>query len=151
MAQGTRQVNPPNDWPQVTRADHQAFCLAEGWEQVRNARGGTGSHHVTYRLVLPNGSGLRTRISHPVDGSTYGPGLWATVRSQLAVSDEEFWACVRDGILPDRGVPSPRAEPLPSELVYMLHAKVGLADAEIGKLTRDQAIARLHEYWTTGS
>ena len=54
-------------WPQSTRQDHEKFCGAEGWGLVRDARGRTGTHHVTYELGLPDGRVLRTRISHPVD------------------------------------------------------------------------------------
>jgi hypothetical protein len=76
-----------------------------GWLDLA-ARGRTGTHYVTYELGLPDGRILRTRISHPVDRNAYGSSLWSHIlRDQLGVSEEEFWACVRDGIKPDRGVP----------------------------------------------
>src|SRR4051794_37351203 len=85
----------PVSRPQPTRDHHDRFCRIEGWRQVRNARGGTGTHHVTYELDLPDGRILRTRISHPVDRSTYGPAIWNHVlRDQLQVDEATFWACV---------------------------------------------------------
>ena len=139
-------------WPQPTREVHEKFCRTERWTQVRDARGRTGTHHVTFELVLADGRILRTRISHPVDRTTYGAGMWSHVlRDQLDVTEEEFWKCVQGGILPKRGTPDVPAEALPAELVYLLKNRVGLSDAEIATLSKDGAVARLNLYWTTGS
>lgn len=95
---------------------------------------------------------LRTRISHPPDRTTYGPSLWAHIlRDQLQVSEEEFWHCVRDAVLPDRGRPQAPAEALPADLVHLLIHRVGLTDAEVAGMSKDQALARLQRYWTEGS
>lgn len=135
-------------WPEPTRADHERFCLAEGWERVRDAKGRTGTHHVTYELPLHDGRVLRTRISHPPDRTTYGPSLWAHVlRDQLQVDQETFWACVREGRRPDRGVPAIPMEALPADLVHLLLTRVGLTEAEVRRLTKPEAIARLEQYW----
>ena len=73
--------------PTPTRADHEKFCRIEGWTSVRNARGSETNHHVTYELALPDGNVLRTRVSHPIDRSDYGPALWSHVlRDQLKMS-----------------------------------------------------------------
>jgi hypothetical protein len=78
--------------------------------------------------------------------------MWAHVlRDQLAVSAQEFWACVREGVKPDRGAPEPPANPLPTDLVHLLITRVGLTPAEIVAMTKDEAITRLHRYWTDGS
>jgi hypothetical protein len=139
-------------WPQPTRQDHEKFCDIEGWTPVRDARGRTGTHHVTYELHLPDGRVLRTRISHPVDRSTYGPSLWSHIlRDQLGVSEEEFWACVRDGVTPDRGEAAPPAEALPADLVHLLITRVGLADSEVATMTRAEAVERLNRYWAEGT
>ncbi len=137
--------------PEPTRQDHQRFCEAEGWKRVRDARGRTGTHHVTYELALPDGRVLRTRISHPPDRTTYGSGLWSHIpRDQLDVTEAVFWACVRNGVLPDRGVPAVPAEAIPAEVVHLLTTRVGLTEAEVARLGRDEAIERLRRYWTTG-
>jgi hypothetical protein len=139
-------------FPQPTREAHEKFCLTERWTQVRDARGRTGTHHLTFELALPDGRVLRTRISHPIDRSTYGASMWGHVLpDQLDVQEAEFWNCVQDGVLPGRGVPDAPAEALPAEVVYLLKNRVGLNDAELAALSKDEAVARLNQYWTTGS
>jgi hypothetical protein len=138
-------------WPQPTRADHETFCRTEGWRLVRDARDRTGTHHRTYELDLPDGRILRTRVSHPPDRTDYGPSLWQHIlRDQLAVSPEQFWRCVRDGIPPGRTLPAVPAGAMPAEVVHLLLAKVGLSEAEVAAMTREQAVARLNRYWTEG-
>lgn len=135
-------------WPAPTRQDHDAFCKNEGWQRVRDARGRTGTHHVTYELTLPDGRVLRTRISHPPGRVTYGPALWAHIlRDQLQVTEEEFWACARDGVQPDRGGPAAPAEALPADLAYMLVHRVGLAESDVAAMTKAEAVERLQRYW----
>lgn len=93
---------------------------------------------------------LRTRISRPVDRTDYGKSMWAHIlRDQLQVEEPVFWACVEDGVVPDRGQPEARPEALPVELVHLL-TKAGLDDAAIAEMTREEAIARLQRYWTEG-
>ena len=138
--------------PQPTRQDHDKFCSIEGWSRVRDARGRTGTHRVTYELHLPDGRILRTRISHPPDRGTYGPSLWRHIlRDQLDVSEDEFWTCVRDGVKLDRGLPETPAEALPADLVHLLITRVGLPESEVAAMTRAQAIERLDRYWAEGS
>ncbi|WP_433516983.1 cytotoxic translational repressor of toxin-antitoxin stability system [Nonomuraea sp. CA-143628] len=138
-------------WPQPTRDHHDSFCRIEGWRQVRNARGGTGTHNVTYELDLPDGRILRTRISHPVDRSTYGPGIWSHIlRDQLQVDEATFWACVQNDVKPDRGVPEPPSEALPADLVFMLISRVGLDEMAVAAMSKDEAIVRLQKYWIDG-
>lgn len=141
-------------WPAPTREAHESFCLAEGWAPVRDARGGrTGSHHRTYEFALPDGRILRTRISHPPDRTTYGPGMWTHIlRDQLGVNAADFWACVQDGQHPDRGGrPGPRGAAIPASLVAVLLTQVGLAEAEVAAMSRAEAIERVNHFWTTGS
>jgi hypothetical protein len=138
-------------WPRPTRADHERFCRIEGWKQVRDARGRTGTHHLTYELDLPDGRLLRTRVSHPPDRTDYGPGIWRHVlRDQLDVSEEQFWACVRDGTVPGRSAQQTSRDALPAEVVHLLLTRVGLAEPDVAAMTREQAVARLARYWTEG-
>jgi len=138
-------------WPQPTRQDHDKFCGVESWTAVRDARGRTGTHHVTYELQLPDGRILRTRISHPPDRSTYGSSLWSHIlRDQLGVTEEEFWACVRDGIKPGRGIPEAPPEAIAAELVHLLITRVGLAEREVAAMTKAEAVERLNRYWVEG-
>ena len=134
-----------------TRATHNQFCLTEKWEAVRNARGGKVTHHITYELPLLDGRRLRTRVSRPADNTTYGPSLWkAILREQLEVTEAEFWACVRDKQLPDRGQD---AEPtasasLPAGLVYQLIHVARVHEDEVMAMTLDEANARMAEHWS---
>ncbi|WP_093152698.1 cytotoxic translational repressor of toxin-antitoxin stability system [Saccharopolyspora antimicrobica] len=138
-------------WPPATRKDHDTFCRVEEWTEVRNARGRTGTHHVTYELGLPDGRILRTRISHPVNRTDYGPRMWKHIlRDQLQVEEDEFWVCVNDGIRPNRGMPERHAESLPVDLVRLLIVRVGLSEAEVASMSKDEAIARIQRHWTEG-
>lgn len=139
-------------FPQPARVAHEKFCRAEQWTQVRDARGRTGTHHLTFELALADGRVLRTRISHPVDRTGYGASMWSHIlRDQLDVVEDEFWKCVQDGIRPKRGVLEVPAEALPADLVFLLKNRVGLNEAEIAVLSKDEAVARLNQFWATGS
>jgi len=134
--------------PQPTRADHQQFVLNEGWQQVPS------SHHGTYELDLPDGRVLRTRISRPPNETSYGERMWAHIlRDQLDVTAEEFWTCVRDGVGPDRSpdeVVEEVDDAIPVDVVNLLVSRVGLTRQDLIGMTRQEAIARLNEYWSTG-
>jgi hypothetical protein len=137
-------------WPQPTREDHERFCQTEGWRPVRTARGRTGTH-VTCELDLPDGRILRTRISHPVDRSTYGRSIWGHIlRDQLQMDEASFWACVQEKVVPDRRMPTPPPEALPADLVHLLISRAGLDEREVAAMTKEEAIARLHRYWIDG-
>src|SRR6266568_4285210 len=50
---------------------------ADGWAPKRDARGRSGAgDHMRYRLELPDGRVLNTKISRPVDRTVYGEDLW---------------------------------------------------------------------------
>ena len=135
-----------------SRVDHNRFCTTEEWTPVRNARGGKVGHHVTYELPLPDGRVLRTRISRPVNTTTYGANLWTTiVRNQLEVTDTEFWSCVSDGVTPDRGGDEPEvpARALPAPLVWQLLHTANIPEEDVAQMTLDEAVAVLHAYWAS--
>jgi len=97
---------------------------------------------------------LRTRISRPPDRTTYGARLWAHVlRDQLQVTERAFWACVRDGVMPDRREPPAtdgRASTIPFEVAELLIGRVGLRREDLVGMSRADAIERLNTYWATG-
>ena len=131
--------------------DHRRFCDTEGWQRVRSASGQRSTHHETYELALPTGDVLRTRISRPPDRTVYGSGLWSHIlRDQLQVSQQEFWQCVNDGIVPMRSRPVDPVPAILTEVLYLLKQRVGLRDDQLADMTADEAIERLQHYWTTG-
>jgi hypothetical protein len=134
----------------ASRRDHDRFCQIEGWDQVRNARGRTGHHH-THELKLADDRILRTRISHPINNETHGARTWSHIlRDQLDVTEAEFWACVDERKLPDRGTAADEApaNALPASLVYQLIHVVGVPEAEVATMTRDRAFAVMTEHWS---
>jgi hypothetical protein len=58
---------------------------------------------------------------------------------------------VKDGTTPSRGTPAAQADSIPAQLVSLLIHTVGLSDDEVAEMTKEQAIARLNEFWATGS
>ncbi len=120
----------------------------EGWRQVPS------THHDTFELELADGRVLRTRISRPPNKTTYGPRMWTHIlRDQLDVSADAFWACVEDGIIPDRapeGIPEAIDDAIPVDVVRLLLDRVGLTRRDVVGMTREEAIARLGEFWSTG-
>ena len=132
----------------ASRADHHRFVVREGWRTVDS------THHETFELPLLDGRVLRTRISRPPYRTSSGPRLWAHVlRDQLRVAEDEFWACMRDGVLPDRRPDRPVDVPehaIPIEVADLLIARVGLRREDLVGMSRADAIARLNAYWTTG-
>jgi hypothetical protein len=139
-----------NAWAAMSRKDHESFVKTEDWTVVRNATGGRVKHHDTYELVTPDGRTLRTHISRPANRDTYGPTLAQRIlRDQLDVSADEFWACVREGLKPDRGGQiTPEAEALPLEIVHMLINSAGYSESQVARMTRTEAIGALNTHWS---
>lgn len=138
-------------WPAASRKDHLRFCQHESWQEVRKATGGRVNHHITFQLPLPDDRILRTRISHPPNKDTYGASLWKRIlRDQLDVDEAAFWACVRDKVLPQRGVPPPERQGVPVDLYRLLTGTAGLPECDVRAMTREQAIAAAQEHWRRG-
>jgi hypothetical protein len=134
-------------FPEPIRKDHQQFCLNEGWTQVRNAVGKAG-HHVTFELTLADGQILRTRISHPPYRQSYGPSIWAHIlREQLRVSEDEFWTCVREKQVPQRGRGGPVMPSIPAGVVAQLLSH-GVEESKVRLMSRAEAIERLNLIWS---
>lgn len=134
----------------ASRRDHQKFCVIEKWTEVRNARGQTTQHHITYELALHDGRILRTRISRPANTNTYGKNLWSHIlKDQLEVSSSEFWNCVNNKVVPARqgAAPTPHGVLLPARVAYQLVHVLGLSHQEIARLTLDEALALLTAHW----
>ena len=130
--------------PAPTRQHHEIFCVTEGWALVTDARGRAVDRHATYKLVTHDGDVLRTRISHPVNRTTYAPSMWSHILcDQLQLTAGEFWSCVLDGTLPDRGALVVPDAALPLHLVARLVRELGLTREEIAGLSVEDASRRL--------
>lgn len=106
------------------------------------------THHRTYKLTRWSGEVLRTRISRPVDRSEYRKSTWAHIlRDQLVVTENEFWACVRDRALPDRGAPPAERPGLPYSLLNQLVNVVGLPSHEAAGYSTAEATDRIALHW----
>lgn len=126
--------------PAPTRQHHEKFCLTERWILVTDARGRTVGHHTTYKLVTPLGDVLRTRVSHPVNRTSYAPSMWSHIlRDQLRVTADEFWVCVLEGTLPDRGARVVPEAALPLHLVARLVRELGMTRQAIAGLNVEEA------------
>ena len=134
-------------WPAPTRADHEKLCQTERWQPVRDARGRTGTHDVTYELVVHDGRILRTRISHPVDRSSYGQNIWRHIlKDQLDVDHATFWgACeTASSQIGERRIACRSVARRP---VNLLLKRVGLSEPEVAAMTRTEAITRMQQFW----
>lgn len=108
-------------------------------------------HHRTYELMIPSFEILRTRISKPVDRTTYSASMWSVIlRDQLKVTNDEFWDCVQNKVLPDRGgaAGQPNRTALPLHLLNQLIERVGMTPEEAIELTLEEALQRMNDYWT---
>ena len=127
-------------WKQLER-----FCQVEGWEDRDAARGRPTGDHKRYRLRLPDGNVLTTKVSHGT--GQVDVGLFTRIlRDQLQVTEQEFWAALDDRQPPVR-VPAPVAPTghrLPARLVEPL-SRLGVPDEEIRGLSAEQAEALLRE------
>jgi len=141
--------------PRPSYKDLRRFCELDGWEETFSARGKTPDHH-RYKKVLRNGEILRTKVSHG-NGSVQSPALWNQIyKKQLALSDEqEFWDVLKTGEpVARRGDEEPAPPPaktLPEDLAWALIARVGLSEAEVLGMTREEAIERMRRHWAGGS
>jgi hypothetical protein len=134
----------------ASRREHQRFCEIEGWDEVFNSRGGPTQHHITYELLLGNGSILRTRISHPANTEAYGKSLWSHILDdQLHVTEAEFWECVDNTIPPDRTPVTARPDSitLPAQLAYQLVHTLNLTSEAIASLTLEETVKLMAEHW----
>lgn len=133
-------IYPPGD-----RNAHQKFCEIENWAIRTSARGVRGTDHVRYELHLRDGRVLYTRISRPVDRTTYSSSMWSHIlRDQLQVTEAEFWECIRSGKAPKRGRLDDIRPAIPLSIAYQLR-RLGVEERDIAAMTRDEAIARLHD------
>lgn len=148
---GDREVS---SFPTAGKVQHEQFCKTEDWERVLSATGKPTQDHVRYQLALPDGRILKTKISRPIrnDGG-YGRDLFSRILGpdQLDVTEQGFWDCVREGVLPERGVSVMFGKPeeaLSASLVHQLTANAGLSMDEVSTLSKEEAVERLNAFYS---
>lgn len=112
-------------------------------------RGGarTGDHW-RYRKDLPDGTSLRTKVSHNLRDEI-GIDLFKHIlRDQLRVTEDRFWDVVRGGPTELTEAPPPQAATIPGWLVQRLILTVGLREDEVRAMTADEAHATWEAYKT---
>lgn len=137
----------------LTHADHRKFVETEGWTKKGTASSSkkTGNHF-RYTLTLSTGDVLYTRISHGSGQLDDSKLVGEIFRTQLGVSEEDFYRCVEKGILPPRPqtIPERPAEGLDAILVRNLIRKVGLSQNKVAKMSKAQAVAEWNKYLSEG-
>lgn len=115
-----------------------------GWEEIANlARGRRRvGDHWRYRKVLPDGTVLRTKISH-AQGDEIGPDLLGhIVRDQLRTTMEHFRDVVAGRASSEGVVAEPTVEPIPGWIVTRLIYTVGMLEDEVRRMSPEEARAK---------
>ena len=131
----------------ATFGDLKTFVERDGWTEEPNlsrGRARTGDHW-RYRKVLPDGTFLRTKISHGARDEI-GIDLFKHIlRDQLRVTEAKFWDVVRGRATELTDAPPPQAATIPGWLVQRLILTVGLQEDDVRAMTLTEA----HEAWET--
>jgi hypothetical protein len=101
--------------------------------------------------VLPDGTILRTRVSHG-KGEIGDPRLWARIwHEQLGLEGEDvFWRALSERRPVDRGDASPVPPTGPSIPGWVVAGllRAGVNGADLRSLAADEARRRLEEIWS---
>lgn len=139
-------------YPAPTREHHDDVCTTEDLTVVRGVTGRPVKPHRTYELALWDGRILRTRISKPIDSTTYGARMWAHIlRQQLTVSQDEFLGLRSplDEARPSRPRQVASRAALPLHM-YRLLVQIGATDEEIAQLDPASAAPRIAAFYSRG-
>lgn len=132
----------------ATFGDLRTFVVQDGWTEEPNlvrGRARTGDHW-RYRKDLPDGSSLRTKVSHTLRDEI-GVDLFKHIlRDQLRVSEDRFWDVVRGGTTSAAPTAPPQTATIPGWLIERLISTVGLQEDEIRAMTVDEAHAAWNAY-----
>jgi len=132
----------------ATFGDLKTFVERDGWTEEPNlvrGRARTGDHW-RYRKDLPDGTSLRTKVSHSLRDEIGIDLFKHIVRDQLRVSEGRFWNVVRGGATELAEAPPSAAATIPGWLVQRLILTVGLQEDEVRVMTVDEAHAAWEAY-----
>lgn len=133
-----------------TFEDLRRYLLRDGWTEEPNlvrGRARSGDHR-RYRKELTDGTVLRTKVPHGLRDEIGRDLFRHILRDQLRVDEARFWAVVRGTTGPDEA-PAPDAPTIPGWLVERLIRAVGLAEEDVRRMTRDEALAAWEEHQAT--
>lgn len=119
-----------------------------GWEEIPDlarCRRRVGDYW-RYRKTLADGTVLRTKVSHSL-GDEIGPDLLShIVRDQLRTTMDHFRDVLAERTR-DEGAPAEeQTESIPGWLVTRLIYTVGLPEAEVRRMSAEQARARWERF-----
>ncbi len=115
-----------------------------GWEEIPNLTRGRRrvGDHSRYRKTLPDGTVLRTKVSHAL-GDEIGLDLLShIVRDQLRTTMDHFRDVVAGRAANEGASPGDRMEPIPGGLVTRLLYTVGIPEAGVRQMSAEVARAR---------
>ncbi len=127
----------------ATFGDLRQYVTNDGWTGEPNLVRGRRrtSDHRRYFRDLPDGTRLRTKVSHD-ERAEIGDDLFHRIlRDQLRVTEGRFWEVVRGQVAGETEAAQPSVEPIPGWLVMRLLYTVGLSEAEVAQMTADEARA----------
>jgi hypothetical protein len=131
----------------ATFRDLRTYVTNDGWTEERNVARGrrrTGDHRRYFR-DLPDGTRLRTKVSHDEHAEIGADLFHRILRDQLRVTEESFWGVVH-GTASAEPEPTTEVEPVPGWLVTRLIFTVGLAEEDVARMTAEEARAAWLEY-----
>ena len=126
----------------ATFGDLKAYVQRDGWTLERNRarRRSTTGDHWRYSKEQPDGSTLRTKVSHSIRDEI-GPSLfWHILRDQLHVGETTFWAVVHGRTAPDVAAATTTPS-TPGWLVQRLIVTVGMSEDDVRALSAEDAAA----------
>jgi len=124
----------------ATFGDLKTYVENDGWTEERNRarRRAKVGDHWRYSKEQPDGSTLRTKVSHSVRDEI-GPSLFGHIlRDQLHVDEATFWAVVHGRTKPEEP-PPPAPTAIPGWLVERLIVTVGLPEDEVRSMGAEDA------------
>lgn len=125
-----------------TFRDLQTYLERDGgWEEIPNlARGRRRvGDHWRYRKILPDGTVLRTKVSHALGGEIGRDLLAHIVRDQLRTTMEHFRDVVAGRATDEAAASEPQVEPIPGWLVVRLIYTAGIREAEVRRMSAEDA------------
>jgi hypothetical protein len=134
----------------ATFRDLRRYVTIDGWTEEPNlarSRRRTGDHR-RYSRELPDGTLLRTKVSHDESAEIGDDPFHRILRDQLRVTEGRFWEVVRGQATPETEMVMPAVEPVPGWLVMRLLFSAGLPEAEVARMSAEEARDAWLEYQT---